>query len=467
MKRNIIIISLSICFLVSVKGQPDTSLYESGKVWIKLKEPLKNANKADFINKLDKTKLDNDLKKIKSVKKVFSISDESLNGIYELSFEYEKDLLKFFNKYDNSIEYTEYIPKFVGFNSLYIPNDYDSIYQWHIDRLHLREAWYLLLGVNKKTKVAFIDSGIDGDHEDIEDNITFIDTGADNNGEHGTKTAGFLGMVMNNDIGYCGVAGFNVELLIYTYTLWVDNIVRAAENGARVINMSFTGSCTYSSTVQSAINYAHSKGVLVVASAGNCNCSNCYSVQYPAAYNYVVAVAALSQTNTKVGNSSYYDEVDLSAPGYNLTSTTNSNSYYHTGCCTSLAAPQVAGVAALVFAVNPLFTPDEVECILKTSADDGIYDVPGNQPYIGKLGAGLINAEDAVIEAFSVTSDPTELDNEDLNGTYENFSVYITNSTVDNNTIIHTRDLLIDEVFEADAGVTLEIDVDFDPEICD
>jgi thermitase len=163
----------------------------------------------------------------------------------------------------------------------------------------------------------------------------------------------------------------------------------AADNGAKVINMSL-GGYSASSTVQDAVNYAWGKGVVLVAAAGN---DNTTSKLYPAAYDNVIAVAATDRNDRKASFSNYGDWVDIGAPGASILSTTPDHRSriwgrgvkYAYGSGTSMATPFVAGVAGLVWAS----TCSTNACV--RSAVEGNVDTPsalsGLWPSGGRLNA--------------------------------------------------------------------------------
>ncbi|MCL6560645.1 MAG: S8 family serine peptidase, partial [Firmicutes bacterium] len=143
-----------------------------------------------------------------------------------------------------------------------------------------------------------------------------------------------------------------------------------------VISMSL-GSAASSSTLENAVNYAWNKGVLIVAAAGN---SNGTTPLYPAYYQNCIAVAATDRNDAKAGFSSYGSWVDVAAPGVDIFSTVpnhkNSLKMLNYGSLsgTSMAAPHVAGIAALIYnqvtdADNDGFLNDEVRLRLESTAD--------------------------------------------------------------------------------------------------
>ncbi|MDP2661167.1 MAG: S8 family serine peptidase, partial [Dehalococcoidia bacterium] len=186
-------------------------------------------------------------------------------------------------------------------------------------------------------------------------------------------------------------------------------IIYAVDHGAKVINLSLSG--LDSSTVEEdAVNYAYSRGVMIVAAAGNCfvALSGCPTganpTMYPAALPHVVAVAATDSSD----NHAFYSEegsyVDLSAPGGGSLSDAiwstcwNSSlvSHYCQKAGTSMASPHVAGVAALVWSVNPSLTPDQVDGIMRQSAVD-----IGSAGRDDVFGYGRVDAYQAVVATQS------------------------------------------------------------------
>ena len=145
-------------------------------------------------------------------------------------------------------------------------------------------------------------------------------------------------------------------------------IVWAADHGADVINMSLGGSSSDPVRVQ-AIAYARSKGVTVIAAAGNASTS---TPQYPAADPGVISVAATDRGGSQAWFSNYGSSIDIAAPGVDILSTfmevEDWGYVWMNG--TSMASPHVAGVAALVKAAAPALTPDQVEWALTRSATD-------------------------------------------------------------------------------------------------
>lgn len=229
---------------------------------------------------------------------------------------------------------------------------------------------------------------------------------------HGTHVTGTVAQTTNNNLGVAGIA-FNTSIMPVkvlnaagtgSNNMVANGIIYATDNGAHIISMSL-GSSSPSSTIESAVNYSYSNGVTVIAACGNANNPSC---DYPAAYNNVISVGATQYDETKAPYSSYGSNLDIVAPGGNTGVDQNSDSYadgvlqqtfddtpidfsywFYQG--TSMATPHIAGVAALLLAVNSSLTPYDVKNVLITTAED--LGSPGRD---NTFGWGLVNASAAV-----------------------------------------------------------------------
>lgn len=281
------------------------------------------------------------------------------------------------------------------------PNDPYFSNQWALDRIHWKETWPQEQA-NASITIAVIDTGVDYNHPDLKDSIVkgydFLyndDDPMDDNG-HGTHVAGIAAATTNNGIGIAGVAGGATIMPVKAFSkfgLSGDNVTvalaikYAVDHGVDVINNSWYG--TPSKFMEDMVNYAYSKGVVFVAAAGNEGDSG-NPIIYPAAYAHVIAVAATNMNNERPSFSSSGDWVDVAAPGASIYSTDLNGGYtYKSG--TSMAAPYVSGLAALILSKNPNLTPNVVENIIITSADD--LGPPGRDNYYG---SGIINVQKAL-----------------------------------------------------------------------
>lgn len=239
-------------------------------------------------------------------------------------------------------------------------------------------------------------------------------------GIHGTKVAGIIGAKSNNYIGIAGVCP-NVKLMSisfkfksdypndYTSSLQVANGVKMAyENGASIINCSFTARQVdpyVFNEYNNAMNLGRSgRGCIVVFGAGNDNdeITNTYAINLPNA----IVVGALNYKGEKSRISSFGDPLDIVAPGAAIWCTTVDGGYM-SDAGTSLAAPYVSGVAALILSRNPLLTREQVVRIIYATAKrlpSYTFSTSPNRPYPWNkyVGHGLVNAEAALINTPTI-----------------------------------------------------------------
>ncbi len=330
------------------------------------------------------------------------------------------------------------------------PNDNFYNLQWHYEAINLPSAWDLQQG-SSSIITAILDTGStphpdldgreiqgidmisnptiagDGDGVDSDPFDVGDGTGPQPSSFHGSHVAGTVGAETNNASGVAGVtwAGgiMHVRLLgigggsngdIANGILYAAGLANGSgfvpAQRADVINMSLGGP-GFSQTMQNAVTAARNAGVVVIAAAGNENSS---TPSYPAAYDDVISVAAVGYDLTRAPYSNFHPTVDIAAPGGNVGVDLNGDGYadgvlstkpddsvnptnyasysFYQG--TSMAAPHVAGVAALVLSENPGLTVAQVENILmQTSTDLG---VAGRDDIFGE---GLVNAFAAVQQA--------------------------------------------------------------------
>lgn len=315
-------------------------------------------------------------------------------------------------KKDPRVKFAE--PDFLG-KASEVPNDSYFSQQWNMTKIYGPQAWDKTQGA-ATVKVAVLDSGIDPNHPDLQSKVGLTKnctTTASLNDlvGHGTHVAGIAAAATNNGSGVAGM-GHNTSLMIAKvlddtnygyYSWWACGMTWAADNGAKVINMSLVGSSA-SSTLQTAVDYAWSKGVVLVASAGN---NGNTSAMYPAYYTNVIAVASTNSSDQLSSFSERGTWVDLAAPGESIYSTVptyanNSGSTGYTwGSGTSMASPHVAGLAALVWA-NGATSATEVRNTLQSSADA----IPGTGTnfYYGRINAA--RAVGATMLAATATATP-------------------------------------------------------------
>jgi subtilisin family serine protease len=253
-------------------------------------------------------------------------------------------------------------------NDPYWPNETS---QMHVNA---SQAWDLTRG-SPQVVIAVLDTGVDSSQPDLQGSFVagydFVNNDADPSDDHGhgTQAAGVAVARGNNLLGVagycwsCSVMGVKVldSSGSGSMATVAQGITWAADHGARVISMSLAGSAGYS-TLQSAVQYAHNKGAVLVAAAGNYGSS---APMYPAAYPQVLSVAGSNPDDTLNANSDYGSWVKVAAPWCHWT--TAKGSLFGTYCGTSSATPAVAGIAALAFSLSPTVTNTQVEQALQSS----------------------------------------------------------------------------------------------------
>jgi subtilisin family serine protease len=329
-----------------------------------------------------------------------------------------------------------------------LPNDPDLAQQWGLKKIGAPLVWNYSSG-SPDVLVAVLDSGIQLNHPDLTGQIwtnpkeipsNYLDD--DQNGKvddvhgwhffhqctvngctlgenanvsddygHGTLISGVIAAKTNNAVGIAGTAGNSrilpVKVLDQYGNGWYSDIAAgimyATDQGAKIINLSLGGDPD-STVLRDAVDYARARGVLVIAAAGNCgdtgvNCSP--AINFPAAYDPVLAVGASDANDLRAAFSDYGPQMDLVAPGVDIYSTWNYGNYL-TRSGTSLAAPYVSGVAALLWAYNPSLSLTELETLLSETAVD--IHTPGKDIYTGW---GRVSASRAFSRLLGIPITPT------------------------------------------------------------
>lgn len=313
------------------------------------------------------------------------------------------------NRFNDVIEFAE-IDGIGGIaDSQVIPNDTDfnRLYGMHNTGqtggtpdadIDAPEAWDIFTGEDNVT-LAVIDSGVDGTHPELAGKMV-PGRNTNNNSDdtrdgcpHGTHVAGIAGAIGNNARGVAGVS-WGVKIMPIrvlagcggTEEQCAAGIVWATDHGAHVGTMSlqyYTGTQTF----RDAVEYAYQRGVLLIAANGN---GQGRIVAFPARFPHCMGIAATDHNDNFAGFSNYGPECDVSAPGDTVWSLENGGGYsFKSG--TSMATPHTSGLASLMLSYNPGLSPDEIEQILKDSADD-----KGPPGWDERFGWGRINARAAL-----------------------------------------------------------------------
>jgi len=327
------------------------------------------------------------------------------------------------------VEYAE--PNYIR-RALWSPNDLYYSDQWHFDQINMEAAWDLdttppNYGGDSSVIVAILDTGVayenygvykkgpDFASSNFVQGWDFVNNDAHPNDDdgHGTFVCGVLAESTDNALGVAGIA-FNtailpVKVLPGGMATEIEGIYHAANNGARIINISLGGSGT-GTTERDALAYAYNVGITIICGAGN-EYEKGNPPQYPAAYDdYCIAVGATRYDQTRAPYSNTGSYLDIVAPGGDMDVDQNgdgepdgilqqtfatgqpTNFGYYWGDGTSFACPHVAGVAALILAKNPSLTPDQVREALQSTATD--LGTPGRD---NTYGWGLLNAPAAIL----------------------------------------------------------------------
>lgn len=322
--------------------------------------------------------------------------------------------------------------------------------QWALKRVRIPEAWTMLGNAPKPVVVAVIDTGLDWNHRDIHwdniwtnpDEIAGNGRDDDNNGfvddtigwdffansnkpwdydGHGTFIAGLIAAKQGNGLGVAG-GNPNVRIMVVKAvnnfggtraSTLARGIVYAADNGAKIINLS-VGGTQFTDIERAALQYAEDRGVLVIAAAGNeAEELKDYS---PANFPTVITVGSTDGGDRRANFSNWGSELDIVAPGTDILSLRarrtdtmlNVSASYRPGqnfvgpdnllywsSGTSFSAPLVTAAASLLLSKNPDLTPLELRRLLEYGARD--VDAPGVDRYTGY---GLLDA------AASLAADP-------------------------------------------------------------
>ena len=349
---------------------------------------------------------------ITSVEKAFpSSKNQTLQNVYELQSNVSSSVIVETLKNRKDL----FINPEVGpnYQTLETPNDYNVIVpnQWALDMIGSKDSWDLAKG--NSVTIAITDANYYINHEELIGKYDYVTQNNFNtNYSHGTIVSIIAGGNTNNGVGTSSI-GYNSRLQLRTMSY--NEMLEATYSGAKVINASWTSSCTFNTYGQMVIDEVYSNGTVIIASAGNgSTCGGSTNLVFPASYDHVISVTSIGSMNNHeriVGDANtthqHNSMVDICAPGYDVPVST-SPGVYTTGNGTSFASPFVSGTVALMLSVNPCLSVDEIEYILKETANSDVY--LSNPNYIGLLGAGTLNAHLAVEMAKNFST---------INGTFK------------------------------------------------
>jgi subtilisin family serine protease len=288
-------------------------------------------------------------------------------------------------------------------HALRTPNDPLAVQQWALRTVRAPAAWDVETGKRNHVLTAVLDTGVDASHPELIGHVRaggdFVDgdtNPADEFG-HGTAVSGVIAAAANNKLGVAGLTWGGTVLAERvlgkegsgSMCTVAAGIIDAVDAGAKVLNLSLGGAGDGCPLVQEkALEYAHDHGALVVVSAGNDGMKG-NPVNYPAGCTGAFAVGATDPRDRKASFSEYGPQVDITAPGVGILTTTWAKGGKHgfgfeSG--TSLSAPVVSGAAALLFSRHPDWTPDQVRArLVATALDKG---KKGRDDYYG---AGIVD----------------------------------------------------------------------------
>ena len=264
---------------------------------------------------------------------------------------------------------------------------------WGVEHTNAPVIWPYTGG--KGVKVAVLDTGVDINHIDLtfRGGINTIDGSCFSGiANHGSHVSGIIGALANSK----GIVGMAPAVELYSVKVLQDDgkgtlsaliagLDWAVENGIDIVNMSL-GTSTDTNALKSAVDRAYAAGILLVAAAGNSGTAdgNTDTIRYPAKYESVIAVGAVNNNSQRASFSATGPALELTAPGVSIYSTIP-GSRYALASGTSMAAPHVAGAAALIWSKNPDFTNAQVRKALREGA------VQAGSTY--QYGHGIINLE--------------------------------------------------------------------------
>lgn len=344
----------------------------------------------------------------------------------------------------------------------------DPLSDYAMDLIEANCAWSISKGC-PSVYIGIADTDFEDTHEDLEDQIAWLDGQVSANQHHGTAVAGMAAAETNNNLGISAI-GYNSKIsarriphsLVYNSEGVVvgasasgSSIANAIwhlyQEGRLIINVSWSGS----GLDLAAAEEITQNGTVLVLSGGNLPTSTNHS--HIADIPGVIIVTSVNYENKHAPSGHAHNQwIDICAPGVNVTTTRAENSY-SPGSGTSLATPIVSGIIALMLEVNPCLTPAEIELLIKESADP----VADAADFEGLLGAGRLNAYQALILAGT-----RSYDNETFIGDINlsaGFGFNLNNVSIgadSNVSLVARKEVNVYGTFELPLGSTLSIDTE-------
>lgn len=317
--------------------------------------------------------------------------------------------------------------------SEFLPDDPMFGDQWGLQRIEAPRAWEIVRG-DPSVTVAVIDEGVELGHPDLELHPESWNASTDTpdgspTGDHGTACAGIVAARLDNAQGVAGIAGGSRVMAIATAT-WADvdiaeGLYFAADNGARVVSMSFGVYPSWNfwdfDLIRDALQYAHDQGLVLVAASGN---EDWAESRFPGSDTRTLCVGGSNRSDERKrgGDSSsepgwgasYGPDLDVVAPCLEIPTTDrfgaagyDAGDYYDRFNGTSAATPHVAGLAALMLSLRPSLSNVEVRSLIESTCDKISPNLYSFANVAGKpsgtwneeVGYGRVNAERALLAA--------------------------------------------------------------------
>lgn len=322
-------------------------------------------------------------------------------------------------------------------------DDPDYSYQYQFDQMNIKGAWDELSGTGNPTKVAIIDTGCDLSHEDLQENIDsenckmfsapedasstddieYQEGDSYDESGHGTHVTGIIGATYGNGIGVAGAAsGYDNNLCKITMYDASDDgenfdsygiaaaLYQVEQDGIQVLNMSLSA-LVYDKLIVDGVRECYNNGICIITASGNdaigigYKPNEDYYFSTPPSLKETLAVNANDSDLNITNYSNYGTFTDVTAPGEEIYSTYQSDGYtpyydYLSG--TSMSAPMVTSVAAMILDANPDLTPAQVYNIICATAQDEVLGDP--KGFDKNAGYGLVDAEAAVEAAKSASA---------------------------------------------------------------